>query len=94
MALGEYEKALADFSDAVRLEPTNPDYYFKRGLAYEALGNFEKASESFAAAIEFNNEHAAAYRHLSDTMQQLGRTDLATQYRSRADQLDPPKKAE
>jgi len=94
MALGEYEKALADFNDAVRLEPSNSDYYFKRGLAYEALANFEKAAESFAAAIEFNNNHAAAYRHLADAMQRLGRTDLATQYRQRADQLDPPKKAE
>jgi tetratricopeptide (TPR) repeat protein len=93
MAMGEHDKALADFNDAVRLEPTNSDYYYKRGLAYEALGDYQKASESFAAAIEFNNNHAAAYRHLAEAMQRLGRTELATQYRQRATELTAPKKA-
>ncbi len=94
MALGEYEKALADFNDAVRLEPTNPDYYFKRGLAYEQLGNFQKAAESFTSAIEFNNAHAAAYRRLADAMQRLGNTDLANQYRQKANELEPPQSAQ
>jgi tetratricopeptide (TPR) repeat protein len=91
MALGEYEKALSDFNDAVRLEPTNSDYYFKRGLAYEALGQYDKAGESFADAIEFNDKHTAAYRHLSEAMQRLGRTELATQYRQRATELEASK---
>jgi tetratricopeptide (TPR) repeat protein len=91
MATREYDKALADFSEAVRLEPKNSDYYFKRGQAFEALANWQKAAESFASAIEFNDKHAAAYRHLADAMQRLDRTDLANQYRARADELEPSK---
>ncbi len=90
MMLGEYDKAIADFNDAIRLEPTKAEYYFKRGLAYQQLGNDQKASESFASAIEFDNKHAGAYRHMADVLQSLGRTELATQYRQKADQLTPP----
>ena len=93
MMLGNYKKAIADFNDAIRLEPANAEYYFKRGLAYEQMGDHQKASESFAAAIEFDKKHAGAHRHMADVLQKLGRSELATQYRQKADQLAPPKKA-
>jgi tetratricopeptide (TPR) repeat protein len=93
MALGEYEKAIADFDEAMRLDPTKADYYFKRGVAHEKLKDYKEASESFATAIEFDNRHAGAYRHMADALQALGRTELAAEYRQKADQLAPPKKA-
>ena len=32
MMVGDYTKALADFNDAIRIEPTESDHYFKRGV--------------------------------------------------------------
>ena len=94
MMLGDYKKAIADFNDAIRLEPANAEYYFKRGLAYQQLGDHKRASESFSAAIEFDKNHAGAHRHMAEALQTLGRRELATQYRQKADQLAPPKKAQ
>jgi Tfp pilus assembly protein PilF len=59
----------------------------KRGIAYERLGENEKASQSFASAIEFDNKNVRAYRHMADVMQSLGRSELATEYRQKADEL-------
>jgi tetratricopeptide (TPR) repeat protein len=92
MNLGEYDKAVADFNDAIRLEPANAEHYFKRGVAYERLNDHEKAAASFASAIEFNDKHAAAYRHMASTMQTLGRSELANEYRQKAESLGPAKK--
>lgn len=94
MMLGNYKKAIADFNDAIRLEPANAEYYYKRGLACQQMGDHQKASESFSAAIEFDKNHAGAHRHMAEALQTLGRSELATQYRQKADQLAPPKKAQ
>ena len=94
MMLGNYKKAIVDFNDAIRLDPANADYYFKRGVAYQQMGDHQKASESFSAAIEFDKSHAGAHRHMAEALDKLGRGELATQYRQKADQLAPPKKTQ
>jgi tetratricopeptide (TPR) repeat protein len=89
MALGEYDKAIADFTAAIRLEPTNADYYYRRGLAYMGLGDFQKAAESLTNAVQRNEKHAAASRALADALDRLGRSPEANQYRQRTNQLAP-----
>jgi len=91
MMLGDYDKAVADFNEAIRLDPTNADYYFKRGVALEKLRNYKKAADSFATAIEFDKKHAGAYRHMADVMTSAGKSELAGQYKQKADELEPPK---
>lgn len=41
--LKEYEKAVADFTEAVKREPDVARHYEKRALAYQALGRDEEA---------------------------------------------------
>jgi tetratricopeptide (TPR) repeat protein len=94
MMLGNYKKAISDFNDAIRLDPANAEYYFKRGLAYQQMGDPQKASESFSAAIEFEKTHTGAHRHMAEALDKLGRSDLADQYRQKAEQLAQPKKSE
>jgi tetratricopeptide (TPR) repeat protein len=89
MQLEEFEKAIADFNEAIRLEPTQAEHYYKRGIAYARLGDHEKASASFASAIQFNDKHADAYRQMAGSMQSLGRSELAAQYRQKANELAP-----
>lgn len=91
MMLGDYEKAVADFNESIRLSPNKAEYYFKRGVALEKMRDYKKASESFATAIEFDAKHAGAYHHMADVLTSLGQTELATQYKQKADQLAPPK---
>ena len=87
-----FSVTLPDFNEAIRLDPTKAEYYFKRGIAYEKTKDFKKASESFATAIEFDKKHAGAYRHMAAAMKSLNRPQSAIEYQQKADELAPPKK--
>ena len=47
----EYEKALADFNEAIVLMPENSDVYNNRGLVYDSLGMCDKALSDYNYAI-------------------------------------------
>jgi tetratricopeptide (TPR) repeat protein len=51
---GEYDRAIADFSAAVRLDPRGAGLYVERGLAYEAKGEHLLAITDFNEAIGRN----------------------------------------
>ena len=46
----EYDKALADYAEAIRLNPNLARAYYRRGTAYEKMGEKAKAEEDFAQA--------------------------------------------
>lgn len=93
MMMKDYDKAINDFNQAIRLAPTNAEYYYKRGLGYEMQKDFKRAADSFATALEFDPKHVEADRHMAAVQQALGRSDLANQYRQKAEELTlPPKK--
>ncbi len=54
---GEYAKAIADLTEAVRLDPKNAKAYDNRGLAFQQKGEKAKAEEDFARAKELGYEH-------------------------------------
>ena len=45
------DEAIADFSDAIKLDPTFVNAYTARGLAYEARGDRDRAKSDFSAAL-------------------------------------------
>jgi Flp pilus assembly protein TadD len=47
---GDYGGAIADFTEAIRLDPKDAWAYHGRGLAYEKKGDKAKADEDFAQA--------------------------------------------
>ena len=49
-AKGENDKAIADYTEAIRLEPENAQAYHGRGSAYEAKGDHKRAEADFAEA--------------------------------------------
>lgn len=44
----EYDKAIADYNEALRLSPKFSSAYYNRGVAYEEMGEHEKAKADFA----------------------------------------------
>ncbi|MBT4710069.1 MAG: tetratricopeptide repeat protein [Alphaproteobacteria bacterium] len=59
--LGNYEKALAYFSQALDLDQNNGDALFERGRAFISLGRFAEAIEDFDTLIAFELDNPTAY---------------------------------
>jgi Tfp pilus assembly protein PilF len=60
LALGDGKAAAADLDEAVLAEPQNLQAWVSRGLAYERLGNQEKAAGSYAKAMLIKKDFAPA----------------------------------
>jgi putative serine protease PepD len=56
----EYDKAINDFTEAIRLDPNVAIIYFNRGNAYYDRGNLDKASNDYNEAIRLNPNFARA----------------------------------
>ena len=58
---GNFAEAIADFDEAIRLNPSNGELYRERGDAYRARRELVAAGEDFTAAIRLNPNDAKAY---------------------------------
>lgn len=52
--LDDYNRALADFDDALKLRPQVPAILAQRGEAYHKLGEFDEAMKDFNAALQLD----------------------------------------
>jgi tetratricopeptide (TPR) repeat protein len=60
---GEYDKAIDDFDQAIRLNPKLAPAYGSRGMAWGMKGNYDKAIADSSEAIRLDPKDAAAYRN-------------------------------
>jgi tetratricopeptide (TPR) repeat protein len=51
---GDNDRAIADFSEAVRLNPTYALAFGNRGLVYERKGSYDRAIADFNEAIRLD----------------------------------------
>ena len=58
---GLYERAIQEYDEAIRLERNHLEAYYKRGLAYEALGKTKEAERDFEMAIQKYDEAIREY---------------------------------
>jgi tetratricopeptide (TPR) repeat protein len=58
---GDYPNAIADFTDAIRLDPQYTAAYIMRGGTYKASGDFANADADFSEAIRIQPRHPDAY---------------------------------
>jgi Flp pilus assembly protein TadD len=59
------------------------------GQAYRDLGDYQRAGQSFAAAVTQNPGHVGAWINLGATAQKVGKLDLAIKAYSRAMEIQP-----
>jgi lipoprotein NlpI len=74
---GDHEKAIADFDEALKLEPKNASIYNNRGNARNDKGEGDAAMADFDAAIKTNPRYAAAYFNRGNAFAAKGETDRA-----------------
>lgn len=83
----KYEDAIAQFTSAIGIEPSNADYYLIRGKAYELLKKYDDARADYEKAMVFGPKDADAIIRMGAVANRTGRFDEALSLLNRATSL-------
>jgi protein O-mannosyl-transferase len=61
--LGQYQRAIADCDEAIRLKPDFAAAYFSRGVAYDNLGQYQSAIADYSETIRLKPDYVPAYKN-------------------------------
>src|SRR5882757_8904457 len=86
---GEYDIAISDFNDALRMGAQGGIVFHNRGNAYRARGDYAKAIADYDAAIKSDPKEAYSYQNRGATKQALGDLDGALADINEAIRLNP-----
>ena len=87
--LGQYEAAIADYDNAIRLKPNYALAYNNRGLAKYYLGQYEAAIADYDNAIRLKPNYVFAYNNRGLTKHDLGQYEAAIADYDNAIRLKP-----
>ena len=83
----DYDRAIGEYSEAIRLEPGNATYYFARGVAYIVTKDYDKAISDFTETIRLEPSNGAAYHNRGIAYLELGENSQAQADFDKAKQL-------
>lgn len=86
---GNLEGALADFEDAIALNPNQATAFFNRGVLIHSLGKLEAAIQDFSAAIALLPDYDEPYYQRGNSYRQLGQFHQAIQDYTQAIRINP-----
>lgn len=75
--LFDNEKALADYSKAIELNPENPNVYMYRGFLYYQNGDFTTSLNDFNTLIDIDEHNPYAYYNRGMALLKLNENDKA-----------------
>ena len=74
---GRYERAIAEYDEAIRSDPALALAYHNRRVAYATLGEFERAIEDYDESIRLDPQRAEAFRGRAFAHHALGHQERA-----------------
>ena len=86
---GDIARAIADFSEAIKLDSGNAAAYYNRGTVYAKKGDLDRAIADFTKGIELDPKDADAYYNRGLTYDHKGDYDRAIADYSKVIELDP-----
>ncbi|MDP3859806.1 MAG: tetratricopeptide repeat protein [Stagnimonas sp.] len=84
---GELERAIHDFDEAIRLEPSTAEYYHNRGDVLVERGDYERAFEDYRLAIRLNPNVPEYYDSRGRPYERKGEQDKATAHFDKAREI-------
>lgn len=85
----EYDKAIADYSEAIRLDPENARAFNNRGYASYQKKQYARAVEDYTEAIRLNPRYEYAFTNRADALHMLGKHDESTRDLDRVLEINP-----
>jgi tetratricopeptide (TPR) repeat protein len=85
----ENNRAIQDFTQAIRLDPDYAPAYNDRGVAYKDIGEFDRAIEDYTHAIGMYPRYAKAFANRGIAYKNKGENGHAIEDYTRAITLDP-----
>jgi len=85
----DFDRAIADFSESIKLNPTSANAYNNRGRAYRDKGEDHRAIVDLNEAIRLDPRLAVAYYNRARAYSNVGDVDRAMADFSKAIQIDP-----
>ena len=58
---GEHDKAIADYGEAIRLDPEDTYGYIGRAAVYQGIAEYDKAIADYSEAIRIDPDDSDAY---------------------------------
>lgn len=86
---GNYEAARAEWEEAVRLNPYDPNIVNNYGYVLDTMGEYEKALKWYYRTVELAPRRTPIYLNLGDIMVKMGREEDAIPYYERYLHLYP-----
>ncbi len=87
--IGQWDKAIVDYTRAIEIDPKYTDAYFNRGVAFGDLEQWDKAIVDYSKAIEIDPKYKSAFDTRGVAYANLGRWDKAIADYSKALEIDP-----
>jgi len=85
----DYDLAISEFSEAIRLKPDDSLSHYNRANAYSDKGDYDKAIADYTEAIRLQSDYAAAYNDRGNAYAYQGDWDKAIADFSNAIRLNP-----
>jgi tetratricopeptide (TPR) repeat protein len=86
---GDYQGAIAAYEEALQINPSHPDAYFQRAVAYYDLKNYRAAFEDLNQVVRLTPNSSVAYMNRGLTQDLLQRNQEAIKDYSKAISLNP-----
>jgi len=86
---GDYEKAIEEFSLAIKINPTYGDAYHNIGNIYYQIKKMPEAEESYRKALELNPRLWQSHQNLAAVYYTEGKYDLADEEIKKALEINP-----
>jgi tetratricopeptide (TPR) repeat protein len=85
---GEYDRAIADYTAAISINPKYSRAYIGRGVAYAEKHDYDRALADYNIAIQLDSKDAVAYNNRGVAWKNKGEYDLAIADYNTAIKLD------
>jgi lipoprotein NlpI len=86
---GDHDRAITEYNEAIRLNPSYVAAYNNRGNSYNRKGEYRRALQDYDKALQFDPKYARGYNNKGEVYENLDEPGHALEAYSTAIDLDP-----